>query len=145
MTDLPIILPEFPTRPYTHLLPSLDRHGITVADLLSLDTLEIAKRASLPILDLRKLAHDVVYALHGALEVSVVTSDTSDELFSPGNEHVPGKGKISGLEIVKRWSTISFLDTAIDKATGGGIPTGYLTEITGERLVKISVASIADY
>jgi DNA repair protein RAD57 len=32
-----------------------------------------------------------------------------------------------------RWSAISTLDDAMDMALGGGIPTGYVTEVTGER------------
>ncbi|MCJ1307342.1 hypothetical protein MMC25_000988 [Agyrium rufum] len=35
-------------------------------------------------------------------------------------------------ELVQRWNIISLLDKRIDKALGGGIPAGYITEITGE-------------
>jgi DNA repair protein RAD57 len=133
MTDLPTILPNFPTGAYTHLLPSLDRHGVTVTDLLSLDALEIAKRASLPILDLRRLAQDVIHALQGDLGVDIREGRTSEELLSPSSNIVGKNGRQRPTDAVKLWDTISFLDAALDSAIGGGIPTGYVTEITGER------------
>lgn len=133
MTDLPTILPKFPTRPYTHLIPALDRHGITVADLLSLDALEIAKRATLPILDLRRLAQDIAHALQEDLDISVTGHSTSDEPFISNSTRDYEKSKRSAADVLKRWDTVSILDTAIDEAIGGGIPTGYVTEITGER------------
>ena len=55
MTDLLQVLPDFDARPYSHLLPSLDRAIITVNDLLTLDVAEVAKRAQLPAGDLKKL------------------------------------------------------------------------------------------
>lgn len=36
-------------------------------------------------------------------------------------------------ELFHTWCTISTLDDDLDRALGGGIPTGYITEITGER------------
>lgn len=33
----------------------------------------------------------------------------------------------------RKWRSISTLDDSIDAALGGGIPTGYITEFTGER------------
>lgn len=41
----------------------------------------------------------------------------------------------SGREVIldRKWRAISTLDDSIDAALGGGIPTGYITEITGER------------
>ena len=39
----------------------------------------------------------------------------------------------SGTELMARpWHTISTLDTSLDAALDGGVPTGYITEITGE-------------
>jgi DNA repair protein RAD57 len=35
-------------------------------------------------------------------------------------------------DLQSEWRTISTLDPALDRALGGGIPTGYVTEITGE-------------
>lgn len=39
----------------------------------------------------------------------------------------------SGDEVVNKWSTVSTLDDDFDQALGGGIPTGCITEVTGER------------
>ena len=124
MTDLLHTIPDFPTQSYTHLLPSLEKHLITTTDLLTLDALEIAKRAQLPLLDVRRLAAHVVAVLQRQLGV-IPGSDGHD-----GSE---GGLKQSGSEIVGQWSTMSTLDDSLDEALGGGIPTGYITEITGER------------
>lgn len=137
MTDLPTILPQFSTRPYTHLIPSLDRHGITVTDLLSLDALEIAKRATLPILDLRRLAQDIAQAIQHDLNIGVTAHNTSDELFTSSANSGLEKCNRPAKHVLKRWNTVSFLDTALDEAIGGGIPTGYVTEITGERSTEV--------
>ncbi len=53
MTDLLQVLPDFDTRLYAHLLPSLDRALVTSADLLTLDPVHVAKRALLPAGDVR--------------------------------------------------------------------------------------------
>lgn len=124
MTDLLHTIPDFPTKSYTHLLPSLEKHLITTTDLLTLDVLEIAKRAHLPLLDVRRLAAHVVNILQGQLGVTQGGGD---------HDGIGGSLKKSGNEIVGKWSTLSTLDDALDKALGGGIPTGYITEITGER------------
>jgi DNA repair protein RAD57 len=141
MTDLPTILPAFSTSPYTHLVPSLDRHGITTADLLSLDALEIAKRASLPILDLRRLAQNVASAIQDDLDIAEKLHNTNDAPFS-SSKHASRKCKQSVIDVLERWETISILDARLDCAIGGGIPAGYVTEITGERSVKSIRCSI---
>ena len=131
MTDLLHTIPDFPTRLYTHLLPSLEKHLITTTDLLTLDALEVAKRAQLPLLDVRRLANHVVAILQGRLGLK--------------REHAPsyqnaGEGQAdygslrkTGKEATVRLCPISSLDPSMDAALGGGIPTGYITEITGER------------
>lgn len=123
MTDLLHTIPDFPIKSYTHLLPSLEKHLITTTDLLTLDALEIAKRAHLPLLDVRRLAAHVVAILQRQLGLT------------PGGDHdgIEGSLKKLGNEIVGQWSTISTLDDSLDEALDGGIPTGYITEITGER------------
>ncbi|KAL7777240.1 hypothetical protein CFE70_007663 [Pyrenophora teres f. teres 0-1] len=67
MTDLLQVLPDFDQKPYTHLLPSLDKALITTNDLLTLDAADVAKRAQVPAGELRKLADGVVAALHRQL------------------------------------------------------------------------------
>ncbi len=123
MTDLTAVLPGFPTHQYVRLLPSLEKHLVTTADLLTLDCTEIAKRASLPILDVKRLCHAVLDALRASLGVR------EDENGVQGSSLL----KKSGEEVVNTWNTISTLDDDLDQALGGGIPTGHITEVTGER------------
>ena len=131
MTDLLHILPDFPIKLYTHLLPSLEKHIVTTTDLLTLDALEIAKRAQLPLLDVRRLANHVVATLHA--ELGLPNNTVS---FNPGDEEQTtkqGSLRKSGNERVVQTPAISTLSSALDAALAGGIPTGYMTEIAGER------------
>lgn len=126
MTDLTAVLPGFPTQQYVRLLPSLEKNLITTADLLTLDAAEIAKRAQLPLLDLKRLCNAVLEALY----VSLGVHDAPNE--APGNALSLRK---TGKDILNSWNTISTLDDELDRALGGGIPTGYITEVTGERYI----------
>ena len=131
MTDLLHTIPDFPTKLYTHLLPSLEKHLITTADLLTLDALEVAKRAQLPLLDVRRLANHVVAILQGHL--GLATND-APSCGNAGEVQVDtGALRKTGKETTSRVSIISTLDPALDAVLGGGIPTGYISEITGER------------
>jgi len=134
MTDLLHIVPSFPTKSYTHLLPSLEKSLITTTDLLSLDALEIAKRAQLPLLDVRRLVNHVLKVLQG--ELGLGEADREDGKDSRGQstgEEARGRLRKSGRETIERWKTISTLNGELDATLGGGVPTGYITEITGER------------
>lgn len=117
MTDLLQVLPDFETRPFSHLLPSLDKALITTNDLLTLDAQDVAKRAQLPAGELRKLTDAVVPALHRQLGF--------------GADEAPGPAFLG--EPTESWSCISTLDDELDAALGGGIPPGYLVEVAGER------------
>lgn len=123
MTDLTAVLPGFPTHQYVRLLPSLEKNLVTAADLLTLDSLEIAKRAQLPILDVKRLCNAVLEALQDGLGMAEVTGEAQQSSLL----------RKSGKDILNSWSTISTLDDDLDRALGGGIPTGYITEVTGER------------
>ncbi|KAF4313263.1 DNA recombination and repair protein Rad51 [Botryosphaeria dothidea] len=115
MSDLHHVLPEgFPAQHFSHLLPSLDRHRVTTSDILTLDAVDLAKRAQVPVPELRKLQQAVVSALHAQLGVA----DSLEKVTSDWH--------------ATEWRTISTLDERLDAELGGGIPTGYLTEITGE-------------
>jgi DNA repair protein RAD57 len=127
MTDLLHTIPDFPTQTYTHLLPSLEKHLITTADLLTLDAREIAKRAQVPVLDVRRLANQVVEIIRGGF--GLVTGGGRD---ADINEDQDGEGS-DRTQVGREWRSISTLDHIIDAALGGGIPTGYVTEFTGER------------
>lgn len=122
MTDLSTVLPDFPVQAFVRLIPSLERNLVTTIDLITLDAVEIAKRARLPTLDVRLLCEAVLLALQGPFE----TEDASDKERELSL-------KQSSANIVPRWSTIRTLDESIDAALGGGVPTGYITEVTGER------------
>ena len=139
MTDLLHVLPDFPTKSYTHLIPSLEKNLITTADLLSLDAVEIARRARLPVLDVRRLASHIIALLQQQLGLEVDDGlSTSHHTDAVSGETAQAEGsrrtlRTTGHALLDQWSTISTLDTQLDTALGGGIPTGYLTEITGER------------
>jgi DNA repair protein RAD57 len=132
MTDLTAVLPGFPTQQYVRLLPSLEKNLVTTTDLVTLDVAEIAKRAQLPLLDLKRLCNAVLEALYASLGVY----DASNE--APGNASSLRK---TGKGILSSWNTISTLDDELDRALGGGIPTGYITEVTGERYTLPPLAS----
>ena len=132
MTDLLHILPDFPTTTYAHLIPHLEQHLITTTDLLTLDAAEVAKRAHLPVLDVRRLTNHVTSILQKQLGLRA-----NEER----REGSPGKGdgsedrvlRESGNELTPQWVTVSTLDNELDTALGGGVPPGYITEVTGER------------
>jgi DNA repair protein RAD57 len=126
MTDLLHVLANFPTASYSHLIPSLDKALITTSDLLTLDAVDVAKRAQLPPGEVAKLAEAVLHALQtDANGLKAVEPNTT--------RHEGENASKCGLLGLKEWQTLSTLDDTLDKALGGGIPTGYMTEITGER------------
>ncbi|KAI4228399.1 MAG: hypothetical protein L6R36_001682 [Xanthoria steineri] len=131
MTDLLHTLPNFPTKHYTHLIPSLEKSLITTTDLLTLDPLEVAKRAHLPLLDVRRLANHVLATLQSQLGMIDGAEALRKHEESPNLEDASSL-KASGRTISKGWSAISTLDPLLDATLGGGIPTTYITEVTGE-------------
>ncbi|KAL5118820.1 DNA repair protein rhp57 [Pleosporales sp. CAS-2024a] len=117
MTDLLQVLPDaLDTKPFAHLLPSLDRALVTTNDLLTLDAADVAKRAQVPPAELRKLVRAVVAALHRQLGV--------------GGDEARRTAFVAALADAA--PAISTLDAELDAALGGGIPPGYLVEVTGE-------------
>lgn len=128
MTDLARILPRFPTSQYANLIPSLERHQVTTSELLTLEAADIGKRTQLPLLDVKRLCAAVLAALHADLGVEDRKPDAA----------APQAGKDDSAEAPSeephqhRPSRISTLDPVIDGLLGGGIRTGYITELTGE-------------
>ncbi|KAJ1338242.1 DNA repair protein RAD57 [Microdochium nivale] len=122
MTDLSVVLPDFPVRRFASLLPALEKNLVTTTELLTLDVPELAKRTQLPLLDVKRLCNAVLAALHADLGVS------DPQPAPPTTSSLRRKGT----EIPASLGSISLLDGILDNALGGGIPAGYITEITGE-------------
>ncbi|KAH7117919.1 P-loop containing nucleoside triphosphate hydrolase protein [Dendryphion nanum] len=125
MTDLLDAVPDFDTKPYGELLHSLDKAAITTADLLTLEPQDVGKRVLRPPSEVKRLVDAITATLHGHLgfggEEDVAA--TNSFLATSGNvRDAPGPS----------WPSISTLDEKLDVALGGGLPTGYLVEVTGE-------------
>ncbi|RYP58898.1 hypothetical protein DL769_008759 [Monosporascus sp. CRB-8-3] len=146
---------------YARLLPAIERQQLTTTDLLTLDVADIGRRTQLPLLDIKRLCNAVLEALHVDLGVSdkqqqqqqqqqqqperkddgtnggVGDGETKDPAAGARKSKGDNMKKNSTLkhtvpELAAMWRTISTLDEDLDRALGGGIPTGYITEITGE-------------
>ncbi|KAI6088979.1 DNA repair protein RAD57 [Hypoxylon rubiginosum] len=139
MTDLSRILPDFPAGRFANLLPAIERHGLTTADLLTLQVADIGKRTQLPLLDIKRLCNAVLDALH----VDLGVSDKQPQQQQPAGDRKAERDNDNSTSAtpLKRTGTellaapprfISTLDDALDNALGGGIPAGYVTEIVGE-------------
>ena len=139
MTDLLYTLPDFSTAAYTHLIPSFEKNGITVADLLTLDPIEIVKRCPLPLLDVRRFVNEVIEALREDSAIRDVPTTTRDGLFARQEPEDLSEPAQSLERNINKWSSMSTLDSNLDKALGGGIPTGYVTEVTGERYLHNTI------
>lgn len=132
MADLTDVLPNFEQKPWRHLLYSLEKRGITTAELVVLEPVELAKRCPLPLNDLRRFTD----ALNLALKADVLANhtQTSKSTKSLQGERPAKRAKTSGriksphLEL----QFVQTLDPSIDKLLGGGFPAGYISEIVGE-------------
>ncbi|KUI60636.1 DNA repair protein rhp57 [Cytospora mali] len=139
MTDLLRVLPHFPTSQYASLIQTLEKHQVTTSELLTLEVADLGKRTQLPLLDLKRLCNAVLDALHSDLEVSekgnneaatAAGGDNGTEEEEEEQQHETSRHSFSSLK--SRWKSISTLDPGLDASLGGGIPTGYITELTGE-------------
>jgi DNA repair protein RAD57 len=131
MTDLSLVLPGFEAQQYARLIPSLEKNLVTTTDLITLDAVDIAKRAQLPLLDVKRLCNAVLQELQCDLGIGPAVNIGHDAV------HSPSTLRKTGDQAIAPWNTISTLDDTLDNALGGGIPTGYITEITGERWVRM--------
>ncbi|KAI0843349.1 DNA repair protein RAD57 [Hypoxylon sp. FL0890] len=131
MTDLSRILPDFPIGRYANLLPTIEKHGLTTADLLTLQVPDIGKRTQLPLLDIKRLCNAVLEALHVDLGVSDKQPQNQND--EEQTKRGPGVLKQTGTQFfANSGQFISTLDDELDRVLGGGVPAGYITEITGE-------------
>jgi len=146
MTDLLHVLPDFSTKTFSNLLPSLERSQITVSDILTSDAVDLAKRAQLPAREVRRLADALLAALHAQLGLPPYGDAQEDSDSPPSQKRRKTDQQASlqrpGTDLERDWSTISILDAGLDAALSGGIPTGYVTEVTGERYGYLSVGVI---
>ncbi|KAK3116589.1 DNA repair protein rhp57 [Teratosphaeriaceae sp. CCFEE 6253] len=125
MTNLLSVVPDFDTQPYTHILPSLEKALVSTADLLTLDPLDVAKRAQVPPGEVRKFVSALLEGLHGSLsgcdDVEHDADGTDDHA-----SHAPTTRALSHSR------AISTLDDKLDLALGGGLAVGKVTEFVGE-------------
>lgn len=127
MTNLLLVLPEFDVSPFSHILPSLEKALISAADLLTLDALDVAKRAQVPPGEVKKLADALLEGLHSEIAASSTLQRNGVAGIDDGNEVRPDAPGLATLD------AISTLDDQIDRNLGGGLLPGYLTEVVGER------------
>src|SRR5271170_8462579 len=106
-----IILVSNLATPSSRVLQALDNAALSTVDLLTLDVFEIHRRTQLSVIDVQNLVRDVIAALLDATEGGVKTA----------------------AEREREFAFLTTGDKAIDELLGGGIPSGALTEITGER------------
>ncbi|KAI2625486.1 DNA repair protein RAD57 [Xylaria nigripes] len=133
MTDLLQVLPGFPIAQYDRLLLAIERCQLTVTDLLTLEVPDIGKRTKLPLLHVKSFRDAILAALH--TDLGVAGPKLGDEQKQRGQQSSIRVGALrqTGTELLAQpWRTISTLDTSLDAALGGGVPTGYITEFTGE-------------
>jgi DNA repair protein RAD57 len=128
MIDLPQVLPHFNVKAFSHIIPSLDKNLITTHDVLTLEPLDVAKRALVPPGEVKKLADALIVALNGQTLVQWAHgerqgADEKEIKERAGKQH----------DDSPMWKSISTLDAQLDAMLGGGFPTKYITEITGER------------
>ncbi|KAJ4385906.1 DNA repair protein rhp57, partial [Neurospora sp. IMI 360204] len=143
MTDLLRVLPHFPVGQYANLISTLEKVGLTTSDLLTLEAADIGKRTQLPLLDIKRLCAAVLAALHDDLGVFATSrrqhsNQGQQHGQTVGSSTVPAAPppqtlKNTPASLAAQWQTISTLDPDLNRALGGGgIPAGYVTEITGE-------------
>ena len=143
MTDLIDVIPDFPSDEYADLITALETHLISTSDLLTLDGLEIARRAHVPILDLKRFVEHVCSHLHQSYgfhkEERAPSRDSNEKQTTSDGQQLLTK---SGLDLASPGTFISTLDEALDTALNGGIAPGYLTEVTGERYAMFGNESL---
>ncbi|KAI5462220.1 P-loop containing nucleoside triphosphate hydrolase protein [Mariannaea sp. PMI_226] len=156
MTDLLQILPSFPHSPFAALLPSIEHQGLTTTDLLTLHPADIAKQTRLPLLDLKRLIAAVQSSLSDDLappQQPLLVPEEKQEEVEPNPEPEPPSASTSASEpplpipdpttALAQPGVISTLDHVFDKALGGGIPVGAITEFAGESGVGKTQALIS--
>lgn len=130
MSNLLTVLPDFDVKPYSHILVPLEKALVSTADLLTLDAIDVARRAQVPPGEVKKLSDALLATLHSGLNYTEVAVGDGARLDDGAVAAVHEKA-LSG----EPWNFISTLDDELDAALRGGIAPGYLTEIVGERYI----------
>ena len=128
MTNLLACLPDLDITPFTHILPSLEKAAISVADILSLNSIDVAKRANVPPGEVKKLADVVLDGLHADINRSKTRL-----LDGLGRDKGAIKPPKIDHDVTSSSTYISTLDDRLDSLFHGGIGASYLTEVVGER------------
>lgn len=132
MADLREVLPSFDLQPWRHLTFSLEKKNVYTAELITQDSVEIARKCPLPPREVKRFATAVIAALQQDVLGTVLISQTSPQK----EDEQPPRKKLrfdqaeSGKKEVRFVKT---LDANIDHCLGGGFPTGNVCEIVGER------------
>ncbi|KIW99531.1 uncharacterized protein Z518_11270 [Rhinocladiella mackenziei CBS 650.93] len=133
MSDLLQVLPDFNIKPYTHLFYSLEKNDMTIADLVTLDPKEIARRCPLPSVDVQKLVADVIHGLQQDVKGGV---RKKHKLAAPANTaSETEKSEEKEQKITRHDNKVKTLDGVLDQAFNGGFQPGHITEIVGESAV----------
>ncbi|KAB5582506.1 DNA repair protein RAD57 [Coniochaeta sp. 2T2.1] len=137
MTDLLRVLPHFAIGQYASLLPTLEKHNVSTSELITLDVADIGKRTQLPLPNLKRLRDAVLAELHRDLGVASEQGPPREgekENNPPATARSEPRHKLKHdfASLSAQWQTISTLDPEMDCVLGGGVPTGYVTEVTGE-------------
>ncbi|KAI5294746.1 hypothetical protein KEM52_003304 [Ascosphaera acerosa] len=135
--DICTILPGLDVSRFAPELRAVEDARITTKDLLVSDALEIARRARLAVLDVRRLVNHVLDGLHRDLGFSRSEAGASDEDHehhdtTPRTGQAATEAEVCSPHHHLDISFISTLDYLIDDALHGGVPTRYLTEVAGE-------------
>jgi DNA repair protein RAD57 len=137
MTDLTQLLPNFPIdgKAY-HTLGLLEAKGVTTLDLLTLAPADVCARTGLR----RDAIDPFIAAVSKALREDMGvgrsrSSGINDEKNNPEAQatNIEGLKVLNGLEAIERTGFITTADPVLDKVLGGGIATGYIIEVVGER------------
>lgn len=127
MSDLITVLPSFDLAPqYDDLVAALEKHNVSVLDLLTLDASDVSTKTGVPLLELRRFSGIVNDALHADLG------------YGGGGKGEVKTKKENGLEVLKRQRLMTTADPEIDALLGGGLATGCITEIVGEAYKSLS-------
>lgn len=124
------------------MLPSLEKALITCSDLLTLDAIHVAKRAQLPPAEVKKLGDALLDALSDTALEAWPLKKSGDP--NEAGEKEASTSSESSNSLQNQW-IVSTLDDKLDIALNGGIHSGYLTEITGERYALRDDWTVMDF